>query len=307
MIPQRRFGAGGATISEIGFGCGGYWGLPIFSERKAEALLRHGLERGITFLDTGPNYSRGNAEERLGKLTGGHYRGVLLATKVGSRLLPGGRVIRDFTPEGMEASLRDSLRRLRTDHLDLLQLHGPPLAALEDDRVLRTLDAFVSRGMIKYKGVSADGEVAERAAGLSFFDALMTTYNVVTQESAATIQKAGQSGMAALIKSPLSHHVFGNELYKITRPSKLWYLLRVLKNYRHLLPRGRRLELTVGMPGWTAAEVALKFVLSNPSVSSAVIGTTSLDHLQRDLEVCDREELAELVVSRITAGAGAGP
>jgi aryl-alcohol dehydrogenase-like predicted oxidoreductase len=307
LIPQRRFGAGGATISEIGFGCGGYWGLPIFSERKAEALLRHGLERGITFLDTGPNYSRGNAEERLGKLTGGHYRGVLLATKVGSRLLPGGRVIRDFTPEGMEASLRDSLRRLRTDHLDLLQLHGPPLAALEDDRVLRTLDAFVSRGMIKYKGVSADGEVAERAAGLSFFDALMTTYNVVTQESAATIQKAGQSGMAALIKSPLSHHVFGNELYKITRPSKLWYLLRVLKNYRHLLPRGRRLELTVGMPGWTAAEVALKFVLSNPSVSSAVIGTTSLDHLQRDLEVCDREELAELVVSRITAGAGAGP
>ena len=307
MIPQRRFGKSGATISEIGFGCGGFWGLPIFSERKAEALLRYGLDQGITFLDTGPNYSRGNAEARLGKFTGGHYGGVILGTKVGSRLLPSGSVIRDFTPEGMEASLKDSLRRLRTDHVDLLQLHGPPLSALEDDRVLRTLDAFVERGMIRYKGVSADGEVADRAAGLSFFDALMTTYNVVTQESAASIQRAGENGMAALIKSPLSHHVFGNELYKITRLSKVWYLLRVLKNYRHLLPRGRRLELTTGMPGWTAAEVALKFVLGNPSVSSAVIGTTSLDHLQRDLEVCDREGLAEEVVARIRAAAGGGP
>jgi aryl-alcohol dehydrogenase-like predicted oxidoreductase len=307
LIPRRRFGTRGATISEIGFGCGGFWGLPIFSERKAEGLLRYGLDHGITFLDTGPNYSRGNAEARLGRLTGGHYGGVILATKVGSRLLPSGRVIRDFTPEGMEASLEDSLRRLRTDHVGLLQLHGPPLAAFEDDQVLRKLDAFVSRGMIKYKGVSADGEVAERAAGLSFFDALMTTYNVVTQESAATIRKASENGMAVLVKSPLSHHVFGNELYKITSPSKLWYLLRVLKNYRHLLPRGRRLELTAGMPGWTPAEVALKFVLSHPSVSSAVIGTTSLDHLQRDLEVCDREGLAEQVVARITAGARRGP
>jgi aryl-alcohol dehydrogenase-like predicted oxidoreductase len=306
LIPQRRFGKRDSTISEVGFGCGGFWGLRIFSERKAEDLLRYGLDRGVTFLDTGPNYSRGNAEARLGKLTNGDYRGIILATKVGSRLLPSGTVIRDFTREGMEASLEDSLRRLRTDHVDLLQLHGPPLAVLEDDRVLKTLDSFVTRGMIRYKGVSADGEVAERAAGISFFDALMTTYNVVTQESAATIQKAGENGMAVLIKSPLSHHVFGNELYKITRPSKIWYLLRVLKNYRHLLSRARRLELTGGMPGWTAAEVALKFVLSHSSVSSAVIGTTSLDHLQRDLEVCAREDLAEQVVARITAGAGVG-
>ncbi len=307
MTPQRPFGKRDFTISEIGFGCGGFWGLPIFSERKAEDLLRYGLDHGITFLDTGPNYSHGNAEVRLGKITNGKYRGIILATKVGSRLLPSGKIIRDFTPEGIEASLRDSLRRLRTDHVDLLQLHGPPRTVLGDDRVLRTLDGFVTRGMIGGKGVSADGEVAEHAVALSFFDALMTTYNVVTQESAPTIKKAGENGMAVLIKSPLSHHVFGNELYKITRPSKIWYLLRVLKNYRPLLSRARRLKLTGAMPGWTAAEVALKFVLSHSSVSSAVIGTTRLDHLQQDLEVCAREELTEQVVARITARAGGSP
>src|SRR6266581_545055 len=173
VVSQRRFGRTGLSISEIGFGCGGFWGLPIFSERKAEHLLRHGLDHGITFLDTGPNYSGGNAENRLGRTTAGNYRGIILATKVGSHLLPNGKVIRDFTAEGMEASLIDSLRRLRTDHVDLLQLHGPPLDVLRDDRVLKTLEGFVTRGMITYKGVSADAEAADHAAGLPFFDTLM--------------------------------------------------------------------------------------------------------------------------------------
>jgi aryl-alcohol dehydrogenase-like predicted oxidoreductase len=299
MIPQRRFGRSDTTISEIGFGCGGYWGLPIFPQNKAEELLRYGLDQGISFLDTGPNYSRGNAEVRLGRITGGNYRGLMLATKVGSRVLPNGRVVRDFTPDGLEASLADSLRRLRTDHVELLQLHGPSLAVLEDDRVLRTLDGFVTRGLVRFKGVSADAEVAFRAAGLPFFDALMTTYNVLTQQSAATIQKAAANGTAVLIKSPLSHHVFGNELYKVTRPSKVWYLLRVLKNYRHLLARGRRLKLADLMPGWAAAEVALKFVLSQASITSAVIGTTRLEHLRQDIAVCSREALSPQILARI--------
>ena len=55
MIAQRPFGRSDVTVSEIGFGCGGYWGLPIFPESKAEELLRYGLEQGISFLDTGPN------------------------------------------------------------------------------------------------------------------------------------------------------------------------------------------------------------------------------------------------------------
>ncbi len=304
MVSQRRFGRTGLSISEIGFGCGGFWGLPIFSERKAERLLRYGLGHGITFLDTGPNYSGGNAESRLGKITAGNYSGIILATKVGSHLLPNGKVMRDFTPEGMEASLTDSLRRLGTDHVDLLQLHGPPMAVLRDDRVLKTLESFVTRGMVRYKGVSADGDAARYAAGLSFFETLMTTYNVVTQESGPTIQKASESGAAVLIKSPLSHHVFGNELYKITAPRKIWYLLRVLKNYRHLLPRGRRLKLIGCVPGWTAAEVALKFVLSHPSVSSAVIGTTNIDHLKQDLAVGARGDLTEEAVARIVGGGG---
>jgi aryl-alcohol dehydrogenase-like predicted oxidoreductase len=199
----------------------------------------------------------------------------------------------------MEASLLDSLRRLKTDHVDLLQLHGPPLAALEDERVLQSLEGFAARGLIGLKGISADGEIAQRAAELPFFDTLMTTYNVVTRESAPLLSKAHANGLGVLVKSPLAHHVFGGELFKLKSLSKVWYLLRVLKNYRHLLPRARSLRLAELRPGWTAAEVALKFVLSHPAVSCAVLGTTSFEHLKEDLGTTAREELPEEVLAQI--------
>jgi aryl-alcohol dehydrogenase-like predicted oxidoreductase len=310
MNRRQRFGGADPPLSQIGFGCGGFWGLPVFPEKRARVLLRHGLENGITFVDTGPNYSGGHAEARLGRITNGDYKGVLLATKVGSRLLETGRVVRDFTPEGMEASLRDSLRRLRADHVDLLQLHGPPLSALDDEKVLGTLEGFVKRGLIVHKGVSADGSVADRVARLPFFDTLMTTYNVVEQGGDGTMKTAQMNGQTVLAKSPLAHHVFGTELYQVTSLAKLWYLLRVLKNYRRQLWRGRKLHLTECMKGWTPTEVALRFVLDHPAVSSAVVGTTNLDHLKQNLGVLSKGRLSEQVLASIahrgsrTLGAG---
>jgi aryl-alcohol dehydrogenase-like predicted oxidoreductase len=302
-IPRRPFGRASTTVSELGFGCGGFWGLPVFPEREAARLLHHALGAGVTLLDTGPNYSGGHAEERLARISGGHYDGVLLATKVGSRLLPNRSVVRDFTPEGMEASLTDSLRRLRTDHVDLVQLHGPTLEALADDRLLGALDGFVRRGLARFRGVSGDGAVAAQVARTGAFDTLMTTYNVLTQESGPTIREAARNGIAVLVKSPLAHHVFGRELFRLTRLSKVWYLLRVLKNDRRLLLRGRRFSLAGLMPGWTEAEVALKFVLAEPAVACAVIGTTRLEHLAQNLAVCRREPLTSAVLARIaTAG-----
>jgi aryl-alcohol dehydrogenase-like predicted oxidoreductase len=301
IVQCRPFGRSGRHVSEIGFGCGGYWGLPVFSEREAERVLRVALERGVTLLDTGPNYSGGNAEARLGRLCDGRYDGMLIATKVGSRLLPSGKVVRDFSPEGMELSLRDSLRRLRTDHVDLLQLHGPPPETLADDAVLGALDGFVARGMIAYKGASADGEVAAQVARSGSYDTLMTTFSVLDQGSRGTLRTASANGLAVLVKSPLAHHVFGRELYKVVSLAKLWQLLRVLKNYRHMLARGRRLQLDGVMPGWSSAQIALKFVLSEPAVSSAIVGTTRVDHLLENLQAASKGPLDVSALAAIEA------
>lgn len=266
---------------------------------KAEELLHTCLDAGVNFFDTGSNYSQGNAEVRLGKFLQGRREQIILATKVGSRLMPNGKVRRDFSPEGMEASLLKSLQKLRTDHVDLLLLHGPPPGILQNDDVLKTLESFKTRGLINYTGVSGDGQVAEKSAGMTFFNSLMITYNVVTQQSASIIKQASESGQAVLIKSPLAHHVFSNELFKLTKMRKIWYLLRVLKNYRNILWKGRHFRYLNTIEGWTATEAALKFILRNPYVSSAVIGTTNIHHLIENLKVSAKKDLPKDLIKRI--------
>ena len=73
-IKKNRFGNSEFFISEISFGCGGFWGLPIFPKNKAEQLIEFAIESGINFFDTGPNYSRGNAEKRMGDLLSRHKK-----------------------------------------------------------------------------------------------------------------------------------------------------------------------------------------------------------------------------------------
>jgi len=286
-------------ISEISFGCGGFWGLPVFSEKKAEEILISCLNHGVNFIDTGPNYSSGNAEARLGKILKGKCDNLILGTKAGSRLMPNGKVKRDFSPSGIEASLVSSIKKLRVDHIGLLQLHGPPLKVLNNDDVLNKLDNLKKRGLIQYVGVSADGKEAEKAASMSFFDSLMITFNLVEQNSAKIIKQASENGQAVLVKSPLAHHVFSSELFKITKMSKIWYLLRVLKNYKNILWKGQKFRFINKIKGWSATEIALKFVLHNPYISSAVISTTNTDHLIENLNVSSKESLSTGLLKKI--------
>ena len=105
-------------ISELSFGCSGYWGLPIFKYKSAEQLVVTAAEQGITLFDTGPKYSMGNAETRLGKIIKNNkiMTNVKIATKVGATLLNNGNWIRDFSYTGIINSVKKSLIKLNVDH-----------------------------------------------------------------------------------------------------------------------------------------------------------------------------------------------
>ncbi len=298
-VETRRFGRSDDFISEIGLGCGGYWGLPAFPEDRAAAIVELALERGVTFFDTGPNYSRGNAEARLGRILEGRGDGVFLATKVGSRL-EGGRTVKDWSPGGIRASAEASLRKLRTDRVQLIQFHSPSLEVLENDAAIGALVSLKEDGLASHVGLSADGEVAQRAIELGVFDSLMLTHNVLHQsDSGQIIEKAAGAGVAVLIKSPMAHAVFGSSFYRVTSRARLWYLLRVLKNYRRDLSLSRRLRFLNHLDGWTPARAALRFVLENAHVTSAVIGTTNPEHLLESLSVSGGPPLPGEVMERI--------
>lgn len=279
-MKTRVLGGTGLEISELGFGCGGFWGMSVFSEETAERLVLSAIEQGITFFDTGPNYSQANAEPRLGRVLKNVDKSKLvIATKVGSRYV-NGKHVKDFSLNGMISSAENSLKNLGMDHLPLLQLHSPGEHHLTDE-LFYNISKIKEMGLAKNIGISADGNILSRAIESNVFDTVMLTYSILHQkEPAMLIEKAKSKNIGVLIKSPMAHGLYSNNIFKIKKLSDVWYLLRALKNRRSELIKGMKFRYINNYEGWNGSDIALNYVLKNDLVSCAVIGTTNLKHLQ---------------------------
>jgi aryl-alcohol dehydrogenase-like predicted oxidoreductase len=155
-MDTRVLGKTGFKISEVGFGgwaIGGSWG--DVAEDDAVAALHAALDAGVTFIDTADVYGDGRSERIIAKVLGERStEGVVVATKAGRRLDP--HVAEGYTIENIEAFIDRSRANLRTDTLDLVQLHCPPTEVYYDPELFDGLDGLVSGGKIRYYGVSVE-------------------------------------------------------------------------------------------------------------------------------------------------------
>ena len=280
----RPLGKTGLIVSEIGLGCASWWGQKAFDERQAVKLVHAALDHGVTFFDTGAAYSGGEAEPRLGRaLKGRNLDRVVVATKAGTRH-DGRRVIRDFSLEGIEASVERSLRNLGLETLPLLQLHGPAAAEL-DDKMLAMLGGLKRRGLVQALGVNSfDPALIEHVVGLPIFDVVMVDYNVLRPERAPLIARAAGHGKGVLAGMALAMGHANRQVLRLRAPRDVWYALRAMKNHRADVARGARFGFLSQIPDMTAAQAALAYVLSDPNVSCAVVGTTRMAHLIENLD-----------------------
>jgi aryl-alcohol dehydrogenase-like predicted oxidoreductase len=282
-MQYRPFGAAGMTVSEIGFGCASYWGKPAFEEAAALRLVHAALEGGVTFFDTGASYALGEAEPRLGRaLRGRDASGLVVATKAGTRA-EGGRVVRDFHPHSLVASVERSLRNLGLDVLPVLNLHGPSVADL-DDAVIGALDQLKARGLVRAVGVNSfNPEVVEAALALPTIDVAMIDYNVLRPERRALAARAAAGGKAVLAGMPLAMGHAGLKVLKLRGRQDLWYAARGLVRHRAEVRDGARFAFLDRTPGMTGAQAALAYVLEDPNIACAVVGTTRAAHLEENL------------------------
>jgi aryl-alcohol dehydrogenase-like predicted oxidoreductase len=297
----RSLGSTGLTVSEIGFGCAGWWGKPAFDERKALGLVHAALDLGMTLFDTGASYSAGEAEPRLGRaLNGRDVSRLVICTKAGTYHAGGGRVARDFSPAAVRASAERSLRQLGLDMLPVLQLHGPAISELNDD-LLGALADLKARGLVRALGVNSfDPAVVEYALGLAEFDVVMIDYNVLRPERTPLIARAAAAGKGVLAGMPLAMGHTGLKIAAIRGPQDLWYAARGLIRHRREVRDGARFQFLHRLPGMSGSQAALAYVLADPAVSSAVVGTTRLSHLKEDTEASGLELPPEVMV-RINA------
>jgi aryl-alcohol dehydrogenase-like predicted oxidoreductase len=244
----------------------------------------------VTVFDTGPSYSHGNAEPRLGKAIKGLDAGrLLISTKVGTHIGRGGRLFHDLTREAILKSVESSLRRLGLETIPLLYLHGPRQGELNQE-LYDTLLALQDRGWVQRLGVNSfDTDVLEALIEIPVFDVVMLDYNVLRASREPLIRQLTESGKSVVAGAAMANHLYAPRFLWPRSIADLWYSARAFKNYRTDLVRARKLGSLGGCPGWTQAQVALAFVLSNQSVSTAMFGTTRIQHLEENIAACGFE------------------
>ncbi|MEX2497798.1 MAG: aldo/keto reductase [Wenzhouxiangellaceae bacterium] len=302
-VGQRPLGETGYTVSELGLGCASYWARPGFPEHRARAVFEAALDCGITLFDTGGSYAGGEAERRLGRLvkaSGARGEALVIATKAGTRADDRGRIVRDFSPDGLIRQVDTSLRRLGLERVGLLQLHGPESGDLTDE--LRTgLERLRDQGKTSMIGINAGSAVLEQVVGQSPFDVLMPFISVLQPHNVALAQKAAGAGQGVLAAEPLARMRFAPPLSRwLFSASGLWYLARTLANRGPGRDQHQCLRTAGAAPGGSGAQLALAWVLARPEVSCAVFGTTRPEHV-RELALACNQSMPATVGDAIAA------
>jgi len=282
----------GLDVSEIGFGCSGFWGDRRFSEAKAIRLVHEAFALGINYFDTGHNYCNYNAEPRLGKalaeLLASHDRSrMVISTKAGTLRRsfwgPKGSGT-DFSPDYIEAACAKALSNLGVDYVDIFYLHGIS-AELITDALLDRLQRMRERGMFRLLGINTHSEgVMRHIATLpGAFDVALIDFNVAQLDRLEAIQMLHRAGIAVMVGNVLAQgHLISGKIGRLRGAADAYYLLRAIvkSDARRLARAARHLRPALAaVNGMTAAQAAMAFALSVPQISSCIFGTTRLANL----------------------------
>jgi aryl-alcohol dehydrogenase-like predicted oxidoreductase len=280
---HRPLGRSGIDISEIGFGAWGIGGstpgATSYGKTDDATSLRAlgaALDHGITFFDTSGVYGYGHSEELLGLAFTGQRDRVVIGTKAGLREY-GSQL--DFSPASIRASVEGSLRRLRTDYVDLLQWHNPSAERMEtdEDEIRATAERLKYDGLIRAFGISIrapqDGFVAIRKLQP---DALQTNFNLLDQRAldCGLLDAAASAGCAVIARTPLCFGFLAGHIDEATRFAPDDHRSRWPREQIEWWARGGRLmrEHAASERGQTPGQFALRFCLSLVGITSAIPG-----------------------------------
>lgn len=279
----RTLGKTGLKVSELGLGAS-QLGRREVEEKDVERLLRGALDLGVNFIDTAAMYKL--SEERIGRYLGDAGDKVIIATKAGDYSVPDGngfRTVVDFSPEAIFRTIEESRVKLRREVLDIVQFHGLPRDPDQHGPAIDALRTARERGWVRFIGISLDQPLP--ADGSWPDDTQEFTYNVLEQESAATlIPAAVHRGAGVIIKRPIANAVF-----LMDEDPKGTY-------YRGSWLRAQQMDVRELAGGQSPVDFALRFALSHPEVHTAIVGTTRLENLARNVAVCEQGPLTEAQV-----------
>jgi aryl-alcohol dehydrogenase-like predicted oxidoreductase len=256
-MERRQFGKTDMKVSVLGFG-GAEIGFEKASVAVVGRLLGDALDAGLNVIDTAECYLQ--SEELIGQAVADRRGDFWLFTKCGHPERP---MVEDWRPESLLKSIERSLQRLKTDRVDLVQLHSCSEDELRKGDVIAALQRARDNGYTRYIGYSGDGQAARYAIECGAFDALQTSVSIADQEAIdLTLPLAQERQMGVIVKRPIANAVWRY----VQKPENAyvqpyWERIQTLR-YDFLEDDGR-----------IAASTALRFTLSVPGVNTAIVGT----------------------------------
>lgn len=311
-MKYRTFRGSDLQVSEIGFGLWtvstGWWGA--YTDDEAVALMCQALDLGITLFDAADTYGNGRSEELIAKAFADRREDIVIATKVGYDFVQHGdgrrgqrEIPQDFSPDAIRRATEAALTRLKTDHIDILQLHNIRMEQVDDDAVWETLEDLRTEGKVGLYGVALGPAIGWLAEGVLAIRkrnpaVLQHIYNLLEQHPGKAIQDAAREAEADtmfFIRVPHSSGmlegrytadtVFPPNDHRNHRP-RSWLLNGVKKvdQLRFLEQGGER----------TLGQAALLWLLADDRVASVLPNIYDAAQLREFAEATDKPPLSEI-------------
>jgi aryl-alcohol dehydrogenase-like predicted oxidoreductase len=305
-MKKRRFGRTGVDVSEIGYGAWGIGGAQWMGAKDDTSLkaLHRAIDHGLSFIDTALAYGEGHSEELVGQVVRERREEILVATKVppGNEDWPAKKGVPAavvFSAEHIRKSAEASLRNLKTERVDLLQLHVWLDDFLEESEWRDALLALKTAGKVRWLGISVNDhapQTALRAVASGLFDSVQVIYNIYDPTPAAELFPACRKhDVGVIVRVPFDEGgLLGNIAPDTAFPPG---------DFRNTYFKGDRraqvhahteaLRKLLGSEAATLPELALRFCLSQDAVSTVIPGMRSLSSVEANVAVSDGRRLSE--------------
>src|SRR5437764_2369936 len=300
-MQYRELGNTGIKVSEIGFGAWAIGGAAEASgtplgwgrTNDAESLsaIRRARDLGVNFFDTADSYGFGRSESLLGIVLSRNRQSVVIATKVGVMRMGDGSLKKDFSREHIFHAVDGSLKRLRTDYIDLYQAHNPTLEDLRHEEIQDAMERLQDAGKVRFWGVSVSTpeegiEIMQRG----WAHALQVLYNVLNQAPAQVLlPTAKEKGYGIIARVPLASGLLTGKfrIDSVFPSDDLRQNFLTQRRLQEALERVDEVKSIIGGTARNLAEGALRFVLADEAVSTTIPGARNARQVEMNVAAAD--------------------
>ncbi|MDG2450958.1 MAG: aldo/keto reductase [Saprospiraceae bacterium] len=312
-MQYRKLGKSRMNISEISLGTwqvGGKWGSG-FDDNLADAIINSAIDQGVNFIDTADIYEAGMSESAVGRVVNSRREEVFVATKCGRALQP--HENDSYTPKAMRDFVESSLKRMKLERIDLVQLHCPPIEVYYRPEIFGTFQRLQDEGKIRSMGVSVEKvEEGMKAIEYENVTSIQIIYNMFRQRPHEKLfELASDRDVGIIIRVPLASGLLTGQYTKNTTFGK--------NDHRFFNREGAGFdkgETFSGIPYETGlqavnelkelfpeynnlAPVALKWVLQSSHVTTVIPGASKVEQVQSNLKALDIPKITKEQMQKI--------